>query len=133
MNPLLEPHTAIFSGQTGCGKTALALKLLETSYKGYFDYIVVLCPTLACNKTYDRSWIWKDDSVFLIDPKDKLYKYISLFPKEFSKQETLFLIDDIIANEELDKKRSPLLELAISGRHEKHSLWLITQAYNDTS
>ena len=42
---------------------------------------------------------------------------------------TLFLIDDIIANETLDKCRQPLLELAILGRHRGHSLWLLTQSY----
>ena len=43
--------------------------------------------------------------------------------------ETLFLIDDIIADETLDKQRQPLLELAILGRHKEHSLWLLTQSY----
>ena len=42
---------------------------------------------------------------------------------------TLFLIDDIIADEALDKCRQPLLELGISGRHRGHSLWLLTQSY----
>ena len=42
---------------------------------------------------------------------------------------TLFLIDDIIADETLDKCCQPLLELAISGRHRLHSLWLLTQSY----
>ena len=39
------------------------------------------------------------------------------------------MIDDIIANETLEKCRQPLLELAISGRHIGHSLWLLTQSY----
>ena len=42
---------------------------------------------------------------------------------------TLFLIDDIIDDEALDKRLQPLLELAISGRHRQHSLWLLTQSY----
>ena len=42
---------------------------------------------------------------------------------------TLFLIDDIIASETLDKCRQPLLELAILERHRGHSLWLLTQSY----
>ena len=42
---------------------------------------------------------------------------------------TLFLIDDIIADETLDKHHQLLLELAISGRHRGHSLWLLTQSY----
>ena len=39
------------------------------------------------------------------------------------------MIDDIIANEALNKHHKPLLELAISGRHRQHLLWLLTQSY----
>ena len=42
---------------------------------------------------------------------------------------TLFLTDDIIADEALDKRRQPLLELVISGRHRGHLLWSLTQSY----
>ena len=42
---------------------------------------------------------------------------------------TLFLIDDIIADEAVDKRRQSLLELAISGHHRQHSLSLLTQSY----
>ena len=42
---------------------------------------------------------------------------------------TLFLINDIIADEILDKRCQPFLKLAISGRHRGHSLWLLTQSY----
>ena len=42
---------------------------------------------------------------------------------------TLFLINDIVADETLDKHRQPLLELAILGRHRGHSLWLLNQSY----
>ena len=45
-----------------------------------------------------------------------------------SGEETIFIVD-MIADETLDKKRQPLLELAISERHKKHSLWLLTQSY----
>ena len=38
-------------------------------------------------------------------------------------------MDDIIADEGLDKRRQLLLELAISGRYRDHSLWLLTQSY----
>ena len=39
------------------------------------------------------------------------------------------MIDDIIADETLDKRHQPLLELVISGRHRGHSLWLLTQSH----
>ena len=41
----------------------------------------------------------------------------------------LFLIDDIIANETLDKHHQLPLELVISGRHRDHSPWLLIQSY----
>ena len=44
--------------------------------------------------------------------------------------EVLFIIDDIIANESLEKRRQPLLELSISGRDRGHYLWLLTQSYS---
>ena len=43
--------------------------------------------------------------------------------------EVLFIIDDSIANKDLDKRRQPLIGLAISGRHRGHYLWLVTQLY----
>ena len=49
--------------------------------------------------------------------------------KLFAGFKTLFLIDDIITDENLDKKRQPFLELVISGRQKEHSLWLLIQSY----
>ena len=66
---------------------------------------------------------------FIIEPKDKLFEWIGFLSKLFAGQVTLFIVDDIISDETLDKKRQPLLELAISGRHRNHSLWLLTQSY----
>ena len=37
-----EPHTAIFTGQTKCGKTHLVLDLIEKEYSKHFDYIIII-------------------------------------------------------------------------------------------
>ena len=125
-----QPHTSIFSGSTSCGKTQRVLSLLEKEYKHHFENIVILCPTLRWNKTYlERSWIWSDHYVFCIEPKDRLFEWIEKLSKLLANEETLFIVDDMIADETLDKKRQPLLDLAISGRHRRHSLWLLTQSY----
>ena len=125
-----DPHTAIFSGPTGCGKTQKVLDLLEGPYKHHFDNIVILCPTLRWNKTYlERSWVWKDDYVFLFEPSGDLLNLIEKLGKHLANEETLFIIDDCIAESELDKARGVLLRLAVSGRHKKHSLWMLTQRY----
>ena len=38
------PHTMIFIGQTGCGKTHLVLELIEKEYNKHFDFIVIIYP-----------------------------------------------------------------------------------------
>ena len=65
----------------------------------------------------------------MIEPGDQLYYWIEKIINLLAGSETLFLIDDIIADETLYKCCQPLLELAISGRHRGHSLWLLTQSY----
>ena len=40
MDVVKDAHTAIFSGQTKCGKTHLVLNLLESEYIDHFNYIV---------------------------------------------------------------------------------------------
>ena len=125
-----QPHTAIFTGPTGVGKTHLVLDMTETQYNKHFDKIIILCPTIRWNKTYiGRSWVIKDENIWLVEPKDKLYDYIEKLSNLEVGNAVLFIIHDIIADENLDKRRQSLLELAISGRHKNHCLWLLTQLY----
>ena len=125
-----EPYTALFVAPAGARKTHLAPSLLESEYRNHFDFIVIICLTLRYNSTYkSRSWVWNDPDVILIEPGNQLYYLIEKISNLLTGDKTLFLIDDIIADETLDKRRQPLLELAILGRHRAHSLWLLTQSY----
>ena len=137
-----DPHTTIFTDPMGCGKTNLVLDLIKKEYKKHFDYIIIIWPTRQWNKTYHLRQ--NDDKVWLIRPKDiiylklrcgkvvalnGLYNWIKILSQLLARSETLFITDDIIADETLDKKRQSLLELAISGRHRDQSLWLLIQSY----
>ena len=126
-----KPHTSIFIGQTGCGKTHLVLELIEKEYNKHFDYIVTICSILReNNKAYHaKEWIKNDDKVWLVDPKDNLYQWIKKLSELLRFLEVLFIIIAIIANETLDKRRHPLLESSISDKHRGHYLWLLTQSY----
>ena len=124
----------MFVAPTGVGKTHLALDLLENEYRNHFDFIVIICPTLAHNETYkSRGWVWNDPDVIPIEPGNRLFNWIEKVSKLLAGSKTLFLVADIIANEALDKGCQPLLELAISGRHRAHSLWLLTQSYTNNN
>ena len=123
---IIKPHTSIFIGQTGCGKTYLVLELIEKEYNKNFDYIII-CPTLQENDTYHaKDWIKNNDNVWLVDLKDNLYQWIKKSSELLRFFEVPFIIDDIIANENLIKRRQSSLELSISVRH---YLWLLTQSY----
>ena len=126
-----DPCTAIFTGQTGCGKSQLVLRLLQDEYKNHFDFIVFLCSTISKNETYKKcKALWEDDDIFLIKPAGNLLAWINRFSKLFSGQNMLFIIDDMIGDDSFNKYRSELLTLVTSGRHDGHSVWLLNQVYN---
>ena len=107
-----EPHTALFVAPTGVGKIHLALNLLESEYRNHFDFIAIICPTMAHNETYkSRGWIWNDHEVIPIELGNQLHYLIEKISKLLARSKTLFLIDDIIANEAVDKRHQLLLEL----------------------
>ena len=126
-----KPHTSIFIVQMAYGKTHFVLELIEKEYYKHFDYIIIICPALWENDTYHaKEWIRNDDNVWLVEPKDSLYQWIKKLSELLRFLEVLFIIDNIIANESLDKMRQPQLEISISGRHRGHYLWLLTQSYS---
>ena len=80
---------------------------------------------LKHNETYgSRKWVWTDPEVILIELGNSLYYWIEKTSNLLAGSKTLFLINDIIADETLNKKRHPLLDLAISGRNKGYFLWL---------
>ena len=81
-----------------------------------------------------RKWIFDDKNVFIVcDLEAKLNEWIRLFKGMLKGHQTLFIIDDCSAESEINKKRDALSELAFSGRHRNHSLWVLTQKYNSVS
>ena len=96
-----EPHTAIFSGPTGCGKTQRVLDLIETEYKHHFDNIVIICAR-HCGGTgliLNGIGFLKTTMFFCFEPKGNLFELIEKLSASLSGEETLFIIDDVIADE----------------------------------
>ena len=132
-------HSAIVCGATGCGKTKFVLDLLETEYKNFFKYIVIICPTWMHNKTYlSRPWFFKDDCVIPMDPSlcpksnDWLNECLKYGYETYGIQDghTLFIVDDCSSDRSMTKKKQMLSQLAFSGRHNNCSVWVLTQKYN---
>ena len=53
-----------------------------------------------------------------------------MFPQLLARSKKLNIIDDIIADEGLDKRKQSLSELAMSGRLRDHYLKLLTESYS---
>ena len=127
----LDPHAAIICGATNCGKTAFVFEILETHYRGVFRHIIILCPTIHHNKTYQtRAWLWTDPEVYIVNPGERLHDYLRAFYALFAGEPTLYVIDDCSASKALTKKKDMLSELAFSGRHAQQSVWVLSQRYN---
>lgn len=132
-------HSAIICGATGSGKTEYVLNLLETEYRNFFRYIIIICPTWRYNKAYKRKWLL-NDHIFLINPNELLSKSedplndtLKLFFETHGKlddSQVLFLIDDCSSQKGMTRKKQMLSELAFSGRHLNCSIWILTQKYN---
>ena len=106
------------------------MNLVEREYFNHFNFVVIICPTSEHNETYkSREWFKADAEVFPIEPDNCLYEWIKKLGNNLAVSKTLFLIDDLNADESLNKRRNPLLRLAISGRHEGYSLWLLSQSH----
>ena len=121
---------ALFVALTGVWKTHLALDYLKRECLGHFDYVIVLCSTLQYNETYrQQKWFWTYHDIISVVLGNHFYDWIEKLGNLLAEWKTLFLIDDIIAGEILDKQRMPLLELAALGRHKGHLLWLLMQSY----
>ena len=127
------PHGAMFVGAMNVGKTEYLLRIHETEYKNHFEFIVIRCPTILDNneRYLSRKWIFYDNNAFIMcDVEGKLNEWIKLFRSTLKFHQTLFIIDDCCAEGEINKKRDALSDLAYSGRHRNHYLWVLTQKYN---
>ena len=113
-----SPHSAITCGQTGCGKTVFILDLLEGPYRRVFHHIVILCPTIRYNRTYQECpWVWSDPEVYVVDPGERLHDCLRAFYQVFQGEPTLYIIDDCSASKSMTKKKNMLSKLAFSGYH----------------
>ena len=126
------PFNMLISGMTNCGKTHFVLDLLGNEFKNKFDYIIIICPTFEYNKTYNRKFIFEDETVIPIIINEKLDDVLQKLIERYTdfKEQTLIIIDDCANLHDAKIKSSALTKLAFHGRHLNISTWILTQKYN---
>ena len=132
MNELRDkiPFNMIITEPTNCGKTKYLIEQLRGPFRKVFEYIVLICPTYAKNRTY-RGFAQGDKRFLILSPDasnsdeiDSLLTDVSLL---FSGTNTLLILDDCAVSKDLKNRSNKFVDLAFSGRHDGLSVWVLTQ------
>ena len=127
MDPQKIPFNALIVGPTNSGKTQFLVNQLCGPFRGKFDYIVLVFPTFAHNKTLHR-FGENDPRMFVIvceqHEVEICLKIVSYF---FEGTNTLIVLDDCAASKDVKGRTSQLVNLGFSARHIGISVWLLTQ------
>ena len=125
---LEPPFKMIVTGASDCGKTYYLLQMLEQDYKGVFDRIFILCPTLTWNSTYME---WKhinDQDVFLLEiDHEQMENTLKMVSEAAKGTNSLIICDDLASGQTIKNSTSELVRLAFSGRHYGISVIVLTQ------
>ena len=134
MKYLEPPFNMIITGPTCCGKTKYVMDLLTGLYYRKFEYIVFICPTFMNNKTYNQNFIFLDDDVFVLPiDHDSVDEILKIVHEEFKNTNTLVVLDDCASSKNVKKRSTELVKLGFSARHDKLSIWVLTQQYTSIS
>jgi len=127
MDPSKIPFNALIVGPTNSGKSKFIVDQLFGPFRGKFDYIVLICPTFAHNKTYHR--IGENDPRMnvVICEQHEVEEWLKLVSRLFEGTNTLLILDDCAATKDVKKRTGQLVNLAFSARHIGISVWVVTQ------
>ena len=127
MDPSKIPFNALIVGPTNSGKSKFVVDQLYGPFRYKFDYIVLICPTFAYNKTYHRIGE-KDSKMFVIMCKQhEVEIWLKLVSWLFEGTNTLIILDDCAASKDVKGRTGQLVNLGFSARHIGISVWVLTQ------
>ena len=127
MDPGNIPFNALTVGPTNSGKTQFLVNQLRGPFNGKFDYIVLICPAFAYNRTLHR-FGERDPRLYVIICKQhhvELWLKVASFA--FEGANTLIILDDCAASKDVKGQTGELVNLGFSGRHVSISVWVLTQ------
>ena len=127
MDPSKIPFNALIVGPTNSGKSKYVVDQIYGPFRGKFDYIVLICPTFAHNKTYHRIGE-NDPRMFIIICKQhEVESWLKVVTWLFEGTNTLIILDDCAASKDVKGRTGQLVNLGFSARHIGISVWVLTQ------
>ena len=127
MDPGKIPFNALIVGPTNSGKTQFFVNQLFGPFKGKFDYIVLICPTFALNRTLYRfgerdPWLY-----VIICEHPQVEAWLKFESLVFEGTNTLIILDDCANSKVVKGRTGELVRLGFSARHAGISVWVVTQ------
>ena len=127
MDPSKIPFNALIVGPTNSGKSQFVVDQLYGPFRGKFDYIVLICPTFAHNKTYHQIGE-KDPRMSVITcMQHQVEIWLKIVSFVFEGTNTLIILDDCASSKDVKGRTGELVHLAFSARHLGISVWVLTQ------
>ena len=127
MDPRNIPFNALIVGPTNSGKTQFFVNQLFGPFRGKFDYIVLICPTFANNRTLYR-FAERDPRFYpIICEQHQVEPWLKLVSFAFEGTNTLIILDDCAASKDVKGRTGELVKLGFSARHSGISVWVLTQ------
>jgi len=127
MDPQNLPFKALIVGPTNSGKTRFLVSQLCCSFRGRFDYVVLICPTFAHNRTLYR-FAERDPRLYvIICEQHQVEIWLKLASFSFEGTNALIVLDDCAASKDVKGRTGELVKLGFSARHSGISVWVLTQ------
>jgi len=130
MDPRNIPFDALIVGPTNSGKMQFFVDQLFGPFRGKFDYIVLICPTFAYNRTLSR--LAERDPRFnpIICEQHHVEIWLKIASLFFEGTNTLIVLDDCAASKDVKGRTGELVKLGFSARHSGISVWVLTQQHS---
>jgi len=127
MDPSNIPFNALIVGPTNSGKTQFFVNQLFGPFRGRFDYIVLICPTFAHNRTLSR-FVERDPRMkVIICEEHQVESWLKVASFEHEGNNTLIVLDNCAVSKDVKGRTGELVKLGFSVRHSGISVWVLTQ------
>ena len=111
------PFNALIVGPTNSGKSRFVVEQLYGLFRFKFDYIVLICPTFAYNKTYHRIGENYPRMFVKTCKQHEVEIWLKIVRLVFEGANTLIILDDCAASKDVKGRTDELVHLAFSARH----------------
>ena len=127
MDPGNIPFNTLIVGPTNSGKTQFLVNQLCGSFRCKFDYVVLICPTFAYNRTLCRFAERDPRLEVIICEQHQVQMFLKFASFAFEGTNTLIVLADCAASKDVKRRTGELVKLGFSARHAGISVWLLTQ------